>query len=208
MQANRSLVCIRFSPSPPESPGLCPQRWAPWICSPRAAAAQVGQGSSAHRAQRSLANLFCRLSAAQNRNPLFSLKAGITLEMQPAEGHAQEVERERETSFPLPANLQKRAARLSHRLDILWYKVIQGHWPIIFRPDLQNSLSARSSPGTKDLSPPTPTPHREFSGHTTPWSLPLLPHPLTPHQQGGQLCPLLSVSNARMCPSQSCSPIK
>ena len=60
-----------------ESPGLCPQRWVPWVCSPRAAAAEVGQGSPEHRTQRSLADLFCRVSTARNRNPLFSLKAGM-----------------------------------------------------------------------------------------------------------------------------------
>lgn len=63
-------------PDPSEPPGLRPQRCGPWVHSWGPAVARVGQGAPEH----SLANHCCRVSTAQNLNPLFSLQTGIKYE--------------------------------------------------------------------------------------------------------------------------------
>ena len=141
MQENHLLVCTRLSPSP-LSPQVSVLRGACLGFVLQEPQRQKWDKVHQHRTPRSLANLFCRVSTAQNRNPLFSLKAGIN-DVNAACRRACTGGLERERDYISSACKPiERVASLGHHLDILWYKVIQGHWPIIFRPYLQNALSS------------------------------------------------------------------
>lgn len=167
-------------------PGLSTQSCVPWVHSRRAAAAKVGQGSPEH----SLANHLCSVSTAQNLNLLFSLKTGIKYanaacrkcthsthhtSVLATAGRTRVPERGR-CFISSTCKYIERDAKLSYGPGTSCTKA-PGQSSIC-RPDLQKCLHQHST-------------HKIcFQGAS---GVP----------QRGKRCSLVSVSNARMCPSQS-----